>query len=149
MVTVGMPGMLRVNVTSASASACPSGSVTVAVSVTGSGSLERLILIGRRAERAVSLPVPRLTVSVASAVLPAGSVPVIVILFTPGASARLSVNVPSAPAVPAIDDPLASFRASSVVRAWVLPLMVTALPLTIALFLGEVMVILGGVSSNT
>ena len=47
--------------------------------------------------------------------------------------------------MPAIDDPLASLRASSVVRAWVLPLIVTALPLTTALFLGEVIVIFGGV----
>ena len=73
----------------------------------------------------------------------------IVILFVPGASARLSWNVPSAPAVPAIDDPLASFRASSVVRACVLPLMLTALPLTTLLFFGELMVIFGGESSNT
>ena len=43
IVTVGMPGMLSVNVTSASASALPSGSVTVADRVIGSGSLERLI----------------------------------------------------------------------------------------------------------
>ena len=57
--------------------------------------------------------------------------------------------MPSAPAVPAIDDPFASFRASSVVRAWVLPLILTALPLTMLLFLGEVMVIFGGAASNT
>ena len=85
----------------------------------------------------------------ASVWLPAGSVPSMVILLTPGASATLRVNVPSAPAVPAIDVWLAAFRASSVVRAWVLPLMVTALPLTVALFLGEVTVIFGGVLSNT
>ena len=42
-----------------------------------------------------------------------------------------------------------SLRARSVVRAWVLPLMSTALPLTIALFFGEVIVIFGGTSSNT
>ena len=54
------------------------------------------------------------------------------------------MNVPSAPAVPAIDDPFASLRASSVVRAWVLPLILTALPLTMALFFGDVIVIFGG-----
>ena len=51
--------------------------------------------------------------------------------------------------MPAIDDPLAALRASSVVRAWVLPLIVTALRLTIAPFFGDVMVILGGVLSRT
>ena len=59
------------------------------------------------------------------------------------------MNVPSAAAVPAIVDPLASLRASSVVRAWVLPLMTTALPLTTAFFLGDVTVSLGGAASNT
>ncbi len=149
MLTVGMPGMLRVNVTAAPDSACPSGSVTVAVRVTGSGSFECLMVYGEALSATVSLPVPRLTLTLACAVLPAGSVPVTVIAFTPGASATLSVNVPSDSAVPATDEPFASFRASSVVRAWVLPLMVTALPLMTALFLGEVMVILGGASSNT
>ena len=72
-----------------------------------------------------------------------------VMVLTPGLSARLSVNVPSAPAVPAIDEPLASLRASRVVRAWVLPLSVTALPLTTALFFGEVIVIFGGDASRT
>jgi hypothetical protein len=42
-VTVGMPGMLRVNVMSALASAWPSGSVTVADRVMASGSRDRLI----------------------------------------------------------------------------------------------------------
>ena len=93
------------------------------------------------------MPVPRLTVSTDSAVLPAGSVPVMVILLTPAAMATLSEKVPSLSAVPATDDPLASFRANSVVRACVLPLIVTALPLMTALFLGEVTVIFGGVSS--
>ena len=97
----------------------------------------------------VSLPEPRRTLIVVAATLPAGSVPVIVILLTPPARARLSVNVPSAAAVPAIVDPLASLRASSVVRAWVLPLMMTALPLTTAFFLGDVTVSLGGAASNT
>src|SRR4029077_7287780 len=144
-----MPGMLRVNVMSALASARPSGSVTVADRVIASGSCDRLIRKADAVRDAVSLPDPRLTVSTASAAFPAGSVPVMVILLVPGASARLSWNVPSAPAVPAIDDPLASFRASSVVRACVLPLMLTALPLTVLLFFGELMVIFGGVASYT
>ena len=72
-----------------------------------------------------------------------------VILFVPAASARLSVNVPSDSAVPATDDPFAVFRARRVVRAWVLPLIVTALPLTTALFLGETMVSFGAVESST
>ena len=96
----------------------------------------------------ISLPVPRFTVTVDSAALPAGSVPEMVILLTPAAMATLSEKVPSLSAVPATDDPFASFRANSVVRACVLPLMVTALPLMTALFLGEVIVIFGGASSK-
>ena len=72
-----------------------------------------------------------------------------VILLAPALSARLSVKVPSDSAVPAMDEPFAALCASSVVRACVLPLMSTALLLTMALFLGEVMVILGGTLSNT
>ena len=59
------------------------------------------------------------------------------------------MNVPSAAAVPETDDPFAALRARSVVRAWVLPLISTASPLTVALFLGELMVIFGGVWSYT
>ena len=72
-----------------------------------------------------------------------------VILLAPALSARLSVKVPSDSAVPAIDDPFAALCASSVVRACVLPLMSTALPLTMALFFGELIVIFGGTLSNT
>ena len=59
------------------------------------------------------------------------------------------MNVPSDSAVPAIVDPLASLRARSVVRAWVLPLISTAVRLTVALFLGDVIVIFGGALSRT
>src|SRR6516162_7373440 len=43
VVTVGIPGMLRVNVTLTPGRGCPFGSTTVANSVTGSGSWDRLI----------------------------------------------------------------------------------------------------------
>ena len=96
-----MPGMLRVNVTSASATAMPSGSVTVTDSVTGSGSslpLDPVVGRGRATLPACRSHAGR--VRVVSVSLPAGSVPVIVDLVDAGSSARLSLNVPSAPAVP-------------------------------------------------
>ena len=141
--------MLSVNVMAAPASAFPSGSVTVADSVTGSGSRLPLDPIGGRHRYTVSLPEPRRTVRFDAVWLPAGSVPSMVILLTPGASATLRLNVPSAPAVPPTDDPLAALRAANVVRAGVLPVMVTALPLTVPLFFGEETVIFGGELSNT
>ena len=141
--------MASVNVTSAPASGWPSGSVTVTNKVTGSGSFERLIWRVEVVRTAVNLPGPRSTVRLMAATFPAGSVPVIEILFEPVAIDTLNVNVPSDSAVPATCEALASFRARRVVRAWVLPLIVTALPLTTALFFGEVMVIFGGTLSKT
>ena len=72
-----------------------------------------------------------------------------VILLAPSLRARLSVKLPSDSAVPAMDDPFAALCAMSVVRACVLPLMSTALLLTMALFFGEAIVILGGTLSKT
>ena len=67
-----------------------------------------------------------------------------VIRFTPAAMASTRLNVPSPRASLVMDAPFVAFRAMSVVRPWVLPLIVTALPLTIAPFFGDETVILGG-----
>src|SRR4029453_19024191 len=78
-----------------------------------------------------------------------GSVPTMVIVLMPDAMARLRSNAPSGPAGVEMQRPFAPFRGRSVVRAWVLPLISTAWRLTVALFLGVVIVIFGGAASYT
>ena len=57
-------------------------------------------------------------------------------------------NEPSLPAAVVIDVPLASFRATSVVLPWVVPLIRTCGASIAALFFGELTVIFGGVRSR-
>ena len=69
---------------------------------------------------------PWISLNFVSPMLPAGSVPVIVISFVPGARSMPNSNFPSFAAIDEIEVPLPALTATRLVPAWVVPLIVTS-----------------------